>query len=138
MFHEIFKFVDNRTYWEETQAPAGMLVDTGPGTGGNREHYYGNNAYHLTIPYAELSTSKKISNAQPFQGEQDQFNLYDLPFRRWDVVILRTYKHNGNALSHSDTFLVVLDVIFLLGAGLLQNGRSVSYEGVILARDITS
>ena len=36
IFHEIFKFVDDRTYWEETYAPAGMLVDTSPGTGGNR------------------------------------------------------------------------------------------------------
>ena len=138
MFHEIFKFVDDRTYWEETQAPPGMLVDTGPGTGGNRQHYYGHNAYRLSMPYAELSTSNKITVAQQFQGEEENFNLYDLPFRRWDVVIVRTYKQNGNNLTHSGTFLVVLDLIYLFGDGLLQNGRSVSYEGFILARDNTS
>ena len=114
-----------------------MLVDTGPGTGGNRKNYYGN-TYHLSIPYAELSISSKISVAQPFQGEDDQFNLYDLPFRRWDVVIVRTYKQNGNELSHSGTFLVVLDVICLLGEGLRRDGRSVSHESFTLARDITS
>ena len=138
IFHELYKIVDNETLWRNTDAPPGMIVNTGPGTGGNRQHHYGNNAYLLHTPFADLSTSSKISLFQAFNGDPDQFSLLNLPLRSWDVVILRTYRHDGDELSHTGTFLVVLSVIYLVGDGLIGNGRSVSYDGIILARDITS